>query len=73
MKKEDFYQLAQNRNLYRVVKQLDGPLSHAKPGNKYFSDTLYERGYNMLYLISQRTNLKANHNANSRQNRKRNI
>jgi hypothetical protein len=53
MKKEEFYQLAKNRNRYKVLKPLIGELSHAKIGDTYFSDTLYERGYNMDALVEQ--------------------
>lgn len=40
MEKTEFYQLAKNRNKYRVAKQLDGELAYAEIGNTYFSDTL---------------------------------
>lgn len=50
MEKTEFYQLAKNRNKYRVAKQLDGELAYAEIGNTYFSDTLYERGYNINEL-----------------------
>lgn len=53
MTKEEFFQLAKNRNRYRVAKPLTGELSYAKIGDTYFSDTLYERGYNMYALVEQ--------------------
>lgn len=53
MKKEEFYELAKNRNRYRVAKPLTGELSYAKIGDTFLSDTLYERGYNMLALVEQ--------------------
>lgn len=51
MTKKEFYKLAKNRNKYRVLKTLDGELSYAKVGSTYFSDTLYELGYDMYALV----------------------
>jgi hypothetical protein len=53
MTKEGFFSLAKNRNVYKVLKALDGELSNAKIGDRFFSDTLYERGYNMFALTEQ--------------------
>lgn len=50
MTKEEFYQLAENRNLYVVTKKLSGELSYADIGDRFYSDTLYARGYNMDVL-----------------------
>lgn len=46
-----FYKLAKNRNKYKVLKPIKGELSYAKIGDTYFSDTLYERGYNMDEMV----------------------
>jgi len=51
MNRQDFFKLAKNRNKYRVLKPLDGELSYAKVGDFFFSDTLFDRGYNMNELI----------------------
>jgi ribosomal protein L37E len=53
MNKEQFFQLAKNRNRYRVVKPLSGELSYATIGATYHSDTLYDRGYNINELVRQ--------------------
>lgn len=53
MTKEEFFQLAKNRNRYRVAKPLTGELSYAKIGDTFYSDTLYELGYNMYALVEQ--------------------
>jgi ribosomal protein L37E len=50
MEKQEFYELAKNRNKYKVLKKLDGELAYAEIGNTYFSDTLFERGYNIIEL-----------------------
>jgi ribosomal protein L37E len=50
MKKIEFFQLAKNRNTYKVIKPLGGELSYAKVGDKFMSDTLFDRGYNILQL-----------------------
>ena len=55
MTKDEFFQLAKNRNRYRVAKPLTGELSYAKIGDTYYSDTLYERGYNMYALVENGT------------------
>jgi ribosomal protein L37E len=52
MEQQEFFQLAKNRNTYKVIKQLDGELSYAKVGDKYMSDTLYDRGYNINQLVN---------------------
>lgn len=51
MEKKEFFRLAKNRNKYKVLKPLKGELSYSKIGDTYFSDTLYERGYNMQKLV----------------------
>jgi len=51
MTKKEFFQLAKNRNTYKVVKPLHGELSYAKLNDKFKSDTLYDRGYNILQLV----------------------
>lgn len=51
MEQQEFFQLAKNRNTYKVIKPLDGELSYAKAGDKYMSDTLFDRGYNILQLV----------------------
>lgn len=51
MTKQEFLQLAQNTNTYWVKKPLTGELSYAKPGDKFKSDILYDRGYNILQLV----------------------
>lgn len=48
---KEFNELAENRNLYLILKPLSGELSYAKVGDKYYSDTLYERGYNINELV----------------------
>lgn len=51
MTKDEFFQLAKNRNRYKVLKKLEGELSYADIGDTYGSDTLYDRGYNILQLV----------------------
>ena len=51
MTQDEFFQLAKNRNRYRVNKPLTGELAYAKIGDTYYSDTLYNRGYNMDSLV----------------------
>ena len=53
MNKEDFLKLAKNRNKYRVLKPLTGELAYADIGDTFYSDTLYERGYNIDALVEQ--------------------
>lgn len=49
--KKQFYQLAENRHKYRVIKKLTGELSYSEIGSLFYSDTLYKRGYNMSKLV----------------------
>lgn len=51
MTKEEFYDRASKRHLYKVLKKLDGQLSYAVIGDRYYSDTLYDCGYNILQLV----------------------
>jgi ribosomal protein L37E len=51
MNRQEFLQLAKNRNKYRVLKQLDGELNYANVGDFFYSDTLFDRGYNMNALV----------------------
>lgn len=52
MEQQEFFQLAKNRNTYKLLKKLSGELSYAAPGDKFMSDTLYDRGYNINQLVS---------------------
>lgn len=52
MTEAEFFELAKNRNRYKVIKRLNGKLSYAKVGDTYNSDTLYDLGYNILELVS---------------------
>lgn len=49
--KDDFFELAKNLNTYWVKKKLPGELSYADIGDKYHSDILYDRGYNIEKLV----------------------
>jgi ribosomal protein L37E len=51
MEQHEFRSLAKNRNKYQILKTLDGDLSYAKKGDCFFSDTLFDRGYNILSLV----------------------
>jgi ribosomal protein L37E len=51
MNRQEFLQLAKNRNKYRVLKQLDGELNYVNVGDFFYSDTLFDRGYNMNALV----------------------
>lgn len=51
MNKEQFLKLASNRHTYQVKKRLDGDLNYAEIGDTFYSDTLYNRGYNMTDLV----------------------
>lgn len=52
MEKELFYKKAANTNLYRVLKPLPPPLDYSSRNDKYHSDILYDRGYNINQLVS---------------------
>jgi ribosomal protein L37E len=47
----EFRSLAKNTNLYQIIRPLDGTLSYAKPGDCFFSNILYDAGYNILSLV----------------------
>lgn len=51
MTRKEFFELAKNRNRYKIIKPLEGALSYATQGDVFMSDTLYDRGYNILKLV----------------------
>jgi len=53
MEHKEFRQLAKNRNKYKIIKPLMGELSHAKVGDSFYSDTLFERDYNIHALVQE--------------------
>lgn len=54
LSREDFIALEKNRKLYKVINKIPyGELSYASIGDKFNSDILYERGYNMNKLVEE--------------------
>lgn len=51
MKKEKFIELVTNRILYKIVKSLPEMPKSIEVGGKYYSETLYNLGYNMEKLV----------------------
>lgn len=49
--KEKFFELAKNRKKYKILKQLPEQPKSLTIGDKYYSETLYDHGYNMEKLV----------------------
>src|SRR6185312_2852089 len=52
MNKKEFVEVSVNFKTYRILAELPGELSYLQIGDRISSQTLYERGYNILWLIS---------------------
>lgn len=48
---EEFIEQSKRINTYKVLKKLIGELSYAEVGDKFQSDVLYDRGYNITGLV----------------------
>ena len=51
MENKEFFESVKNTNIYKILKPLNGELSYCQIGDKYTSDILYERGYNIIELV----------------------
>ncbi len=51
--REVFLEKAANSKTYKVIKKLYGELSYAYIGDRYGSEVLYDRGYNINRLVKE--------------------
>lgn len=50
---EEFIEQSKRINTYKVLKKMIGELSYANIGDKFHSDILYDRGYNIIGLVEK--------------------